>query len=303
MKITIGSRGSKLALWQAEWLQKKLSPAGHQVEIKVIKTTGDKLADVQFSTAGTKGVFIREIEEALADGKIDLAVHSLKDLPTEQPAGLHIIATPQREDPRDAFITSQGRRWEELPSGSRVGTGSLRRQTQLRALRADLELVPIRGNVDTRLKKLDRGDYDALVLATAGLNRLGLAQRVIEYFSIDQVCPAVGQGALAIEIRIDNEKIERAVKPLDHDPTHQAVRAERALLRCLGGGCAVPIAAHAHGERDSLRLLGVVASLDGAKILRARASGSANEPENLGASVAQDLLRQGARSLLHEYDR
>ncbi len=298
MKIVIGSRGSALARWQATWVEDRLVAAGFQVEIKIIKTTGDKLATASLTESGTKGLFIKEIEEALTAEAVDLAVHSLKDLPTEQPEGLYVASVPQREDARDVFISRTGSRLAELPPGSHVGTSSLRRQAQLRWLRFDLEIIPLRGNLDTRLRKLDRGEYDALVLAAAGIRRLGLAGRITEYFAIEQMCPAVGQGALAIEIRQGDEKIERAVKPLDHPVTHCAVRAERATLRELGGGCQVPIAAHACAEGDQIRLLGVVPSLGGSKVLRATAVGSMDDPESLGATVGRDLLRQGARALL-----
>ncbi len=285
-------------MWQAAWVKDRLIAAGYQVEIKIIKTTGDKLANVPLTQSGTKGLFIKEIEEALAQGSIDLAVHSLKDLPTEQPVGLYVTAVPEREDARDVFISRNGQPLASLPAASRVGTSSLRRQAQLRILRRDLEVVPLRGNLDTRLKKLDRGECDALVLAAAGLARLGLAERVTSYFAIDQMCPAVGQGALAIEIRQGDQRIERAVEPLDHAATHQAVRAERATLRRLGGGCQVPIAAHAVADGRGLRLLGVVASTDADEVVRASAVGSTDDPEGLGAIVAQDLLRQGARTIL-----
>lgn len=303
MRIIIGSRGSALALWQASWVKDQLTRGGYEVEIKIIKTTGDKLANVTLIQSGTKGLFIKEIEEALAAGEIDIAAHSLKDLPTEQPGGLYVAAVPPREDARDVWISQSGQHWSELPSGSRVGTSSLRRQTQLLALRPDLKLLPLRGNVDTRLKKLDRGECDALVLAAAGLHRLGVGQRITAYFAVEELCPAVGQGALAIETRTGDERIERAVKPLDHLATHRAVLAERALLRCLGGGCQVPIAGHAFVQGDQLQLIGLVASVDGARIVRSQAVGSADDPRDLGASVARDLLKQGARSLLNSHRR
>ncbi len=287
-------------MWQAAWVRDRLLAAGHQVEIKIIKTTGDKLANVPLTQSGTKGLFIKEIEEALTEGSIHLAVHSLKDLPTEQPEGLYVAAVPEREDARDVFISRNGQPLASLSAGSRVATSSLRRQAQLRMLRRDLKVVPLRGNLDTRLKKLDRGECDALVLAAAGLARLGLAERVTSTFAIDQMCPAVGQGALAIEIRRGDQRIERAVEPLDHGATHQAVRAERATLRRLGGGCQVPIAAYAVADGHGLRLLGVVASTDGDEVIRASAGGSTDDPEGLGAIVAQDLLRQGARAILRE---
>lgn len=298
MKIVIGSRGSKLALWQAHWGKQRLEAVGYEIEIKIIKTTGDKCAEVPLTQSGTKGLFIKEIEEALLAGQVDLAVHSLKDLPTEQPEGLYVAAVPEREDPRDVFISKDGTALSQFSPGARIGTSSLRRQTQLRRLRPHLEIVPLRGNIDSRLKKLDRGDCDALVLAAAGVRRLGFESRITHYFSHDEICPAVGQGALAIELRRDDAKILAAVRPLDHYPTHQAVRAERAALRELGGGCQLPIAAYASHDGDRLRLLGVVASSDGAKIIRASAMGANQNPEELGARVAQDLLKQGARSIL-----
>jgi hydroxymethylbilane synthase len=310
MRLIIGSRGSKLALWQTHWVRDQLAAAGYKVEIRIIKTTGDKLQAVALgepltasmaqtvTEAGSKGLFIKEIEEALLTGEIDVAVHSLKDLPTDQPAGLALGAVPQREDARDVFIARNGLPLESLPSGARVATSSLRRQTQLRALRPDLVCVAMRGNLDTRLRKLERGDCEALVLAAAGVHRLGLTDRITSYFSIDQMCPAVGQGALGIEIRADDPGASEAVAPLDQLATHLAVRAERAVLRRLGGGCQVPIAAHAKVEDHSLRLQGLVANLDGMQVIRARTMGPASAPEALGAAVAEDLFRQGAREIL-----
>jgi hydroxymethylbilane synthase len=298
MKVIIGSRGSQLALWQANWVKDWLATAGLEVEIRIIKTTGDKLQNVPLSLSGTKGLFIKEIEEALTAGEVDLAVHSMKDLPTEPPSGLVVAAVPQREDARDVLIARDGKQFAQLPAGARVGTGSVRRQAQLRKLRCDLELVPMRGNLDTRLRKLARGDCDALVLAAAGVHRLGLRGRITEYFALNQMCPAVGQGALALEIRQTDKRLERTVKPLDHAPTHLAVRAERALLHHLGGGCQVPIAAHATPEDERLSLLALVASLDGSALIHARASGPISDPEALGARVASDLLDRGAHAIL-----
>jgi hydroxymethylbilane synthase len=298
MKIVIGTRGSQLALWQAGWVRDQLAACGHEVEIKIIKTTGDKLPHLPLTQSGTKGLFIKEIEEALAAGDVSLAVHSLKDLPTTQPAGLRIAAVPPREDARDVLISKDGRGFRDLPSGSRLGTSSLRRQAQLRRLHADLEIVALRGNLDTRLRKLERGECDAIVVAAAGVHRLGFRQRVTEYFSADQMCPAVGQGALAIEIREGDGAIARAVEPLDDAATHQAIRAERATLRHLGGGCQVPIAAHATRDGGMLRLVAIVASVDGARLVRAEAASPATNPEELGKRVAKDLLGQGARAIL-----
>ncbi len=298
MRIIIASRGSQLALWQAHWVKDRLAAAGHELEIKIIKTTGDKLANIPLTQSGTKGLFIKEIEEALMAEEVDLAVHSLKDLPTEQPERLTLAAVPEREDARDVLISKDGRCFSELPSGARVGTSSLRRQSQLRRLRGDLEIVSMRGNLDTRLKKLGRGDCEAVVVAAAGVHRLGLAGRISDYFAPEQLCSAVGQGALAIEIRSDDKRMQKAVAPLDHADTRRAVLAERAMLRHLGGGCQVPIAALATLASDQLRLVGVVANLDGSKVVRASAFGPAGKPEALGAAVARSLLEQGARAVL-----
>ncbi|MFZ0962310.1 MAG: hydroxymethylbilane synthase [Terriglobia bacterium] len=310
MKLTIGSRGSKLALWQAHWVRDQLVAASYEIEIRTIKTTGDKLQAVApgdpllasmaqtVAKAGSKGLFIKEIEEALLAREIDVAVHSLKDLPTEQPAGLALGAVPQREDARDVFIARNGQPLESLAPSAKVATSSLRRQTQLRAMRPDLVYVAMRGNLDTRLRKLERGDTEALVLAAAGVHRLGLSGRITSYFSLEQMCPAVGQGALGIEIRADDSTACEAAARLDDLATHQAVRAERAVLRRLGGGCQVPIAAHAVVEDGQLRLRGLVANLDGSQIIRARTKGSASDPESLGTAVAEDLLRQSAREIL-----
>ena len=310
MNIVIASRGSQLALWQANWVQAQLTAAGHEIAIEIIRTTGDKLQSFppeqplpasiaeSVAEAGTKGLFIKEIEAALLEGRADLAVHSLKDLPTVLPDGLILAAVPPREDARDVFISASGKPFEQLPAGARVGTSSPRRQAQLRWLRHDLELVPMRGNLDTRLRKLEGGDCDALVLAAAGVHRLGLRERITGYFTIDEMCPAVGQGALAIEIRRDDAELERAVTPLDDQATHLAVRAERAMLWRLGGGCQVPIAAHASFEDALLRLRGVVASLDGSRLIRAAAAGSDKDPESLGAAVAEELLERGASEIL-----
>jgi hydroxymethylbilane synthase len=298
MKLIIGTRGSQLALWQTNWVKAQLTAAGHEIEVRVIKTTGDKLENLPLAASGAKGLFIKELEEALVDASVDLAVHSMKDLPTDLPAGLAVVAVPEREDPRDVLISRDSKRYMELPAGARVGTSSLRRQSQLRKLRADLELAPLRGNLDTRLRKLDRGDCDAIVLAAAGVHRLGWRERITQYLSGAEVCPAVGQGALAIEARSNDERVASALRPLDHTPTHFAVRTERALLRHLGGGCQVPIAAHAIVEGGALRLMGVVADLEGTRLIRAAGSGSADAPEALGAQVGEDLLRQGAREIL-----
>src|SRR5690242_15646281 len=231
--LVIASRGSQLALWQAHWVEAQLQQRGHEVCIEIIKTTGDKITDVPLSKVGTKGLFTKEIEEALLDGRADLAVHSLKDLPTDLPEGLMLAAVPEREDPRDAIV---GKRLDELPQGSRVGTSSLRRSAQLRRLRPDLAIESMRGNVDTRLRKLDEGQYDAILLAAAGLKRLGWGDRIAEALPPETMCSAVGQGALAIETLASGKGFE-ACRMLDDAETHAAVSAERGLLGALGGGC------------------------------------------------------------------
>jgi hydroxymethylbilane synthase len=300
MKITIGSRGSSLALWQANWVKDRLAAAGHEIEIAIIKTSGDKLQTAALAASGTKGLFIKEIEEALLAGQVDLAVHSMKDLPTDLPEGLGVGAVPEREDPHDALVSKSGKGIKNLPQGARIGTSSLRRQSQLLAMRSDLQVVPMRGNVDTRLRKLERGDCDALVLAGAGLKRLGFASHITSWFPEDEICPAVGQGALAIEISLKNSDVRDAVATLDHPSTHQAVRAERAMLAALGGGCQLPIAAYAKHGSGKLHLMGVVASPEGTRVIRASASGKPDDPESLGKRVAEELFSQGAGELLSQ---
>jgi len=292
--LVIASRGSALALWQAHWIQGQLAAAGHESRIEIIKTTGDKITDVPLAKVGTKGLFTKEIEEALLDGRADLAVHSLKDLPTELPDGLVLAAVPPREDPRDAMV---GKRLTELERGARVGTSSLRRAAQLRQMRPDLEIVSVRGNVDTRLRKLDEGQFDAILLASAGLKRLGWAERIAEILGPELMCPAVGQGALAIETRPEGAGHD-VCAALDDPETHVAVTAERALLRALGGGCQVPIGAHATVADGRLKLTGIVASPDGAQLIRAVAEGAEADAEALGREVAAELLSQGAREIL-----
>jgi len=292
--LVIASRGSQLALWQAHWVERQLTAAGHECRIEIIKTTGDKITDVPLAKVGSKGLFTKEIEEALLDGRADLAVHSLKDLPTELPPGLVLAAVPEREDPRDAVI---GKRLSELAHGARVGTSSLRRSAQLRKLRPDLTIESVRGNLDTRLRKLDEGQYDAILLAAAGLQRLGWGDRIAEILPAAIMCSAVGQGALAIETRADGPGFD-ACAALDHPASHAAVTAERGVLASLGGGCQVPIGAYATVEGDTVKLLGVVASPDGSEIIRAESSGPVAEAEALGRRLGGTLLEQGARQIL-----
>jgi hydroxymethylbilane synthase len=289
--LVIASRGSQLALWQARWVAAQLTAAGHPCRIEIVKTTGDKITDVPLAKVGTKGLFTKEIEEALLDGRADLAVHSLKDLPTELPEGLVLAAVPEREDPRDAVV---GRKLADLPRGAKVGTSSLRRAAQLRQLRPDLQVESVRGNLDTRLRKLDEGQYDAILLAAAGLKRLGWGDRIAEILPPEQMCPAVGQGALAIETRAGFEKVAM----LDHADTHTAVVAERGVLAALGGGCQVPIGAYATVAQGRVRVLAIVAAPDGTQIIRAEGEGEAADAAEIGARLAADLLQRGAREIL-----
>src|SRR5215475_6135037 len=269
--LRIGSRGSQLALWQANHVAGLLRGRGHAVEIEIIKTTGDKITDVALAKVGTKGMFTKEIEEALADKRVDLAVHSLKDVPTELAPQFELAAIMKREDPRDAFISVKYASLDELPQGAKVGTSSLRRQCQLKALRPDLEIFPLRGNVDTRLRKLESGEYAAIILAAAGVHRLGLDQYVRSRISAEVMCPAVGQGALAIEARRDDAQAGRHLSFLNHAETREAIECERALLGGLGGGCQVPIGAYAEKRGGGLLLRAMVGRPDGSEILREQA--------------------------------
>lgn len=300
--LRIGSRGSQLALWQANHVAGLLRARGHAIEIEIIKTTGDKILDVALAKVGTKGMFTKEIEEALAAGRVDLAVHSTKDVPTELSPEFELVAIMEREDPRDAFISVKYATLEELPHGARVGTSSLRRQCQLKAERPDLEIIPLRGNVDTRMRKLDSGEYDAIILAAAGVHRLGLdsgKDKHVRYrIPPDVMCPAVGQGALAIEIRRDDQATRSLVQFLDHTETRAAIVCERALLGSLGGGCQVPIGAFAEKRGGQLHLRAMVGRPDGTEVLREEASGA--DPRELGRTTAQALLQRGADRILSD---
>jgi hydroxymethylbilane synthase len=296
MRLRIGSRGSQLALWQANHIAAQLRGQNHQVEIEIIHTTGDKIIDVPLAKVGAKGMFTKEIEEALAAGRVDLAVHSLKDLPTELSAEFEIAAIPPREDPRDAFCSVRYSSLQELPQGARVGTSSLRREAQLKALRPDLMVHPLRGNVDTRLRKLEGGDYDAVILACAGLRRLGKAGAVRQVMDIEVMCPAAGQGALAIEVRAGDSTVRDALAFLDEVAAHAETDCERALLQKMGGGCQVPIGANAKLAEGMLHLEAVVASPDGKSVLRESLSGA--EPIALGELAAGRLLERGGSSIL-----
>lgn len=293
--IIIGSRGSHLALWQARHIAGCLAELGAETRIEIIKTTGDRILDVPLAKVGGKGLFTKEIDEALLDGSIDIAVHSLKDVPSELPAGLTLSAIPEREDPRDALI---GRPLAELGEGSKVGTSSLRRSAQLLALQRGIVTETLRGNVDTRLRKLDEGQYDAILLAAAGLRRLGWANRICETIPVEIMCPAVGQGALAIETRDDGLEAQKFVRRLDHETTRIAVTAERALLATLEGGCQVPIGGHAHVSGREVQLLAIVASPDGSRVVRGERTG--DDPRRVGEELGREMLERGAREILKD---
>lgn len=304
-KLIIGTRGSLLALWQTNWVKAQLEQhhANLQVEVRIISTKGDRVLDVSLPKLGEqgKGLFTKELEDAMFANEIDLAVHSLKDLPTELPEGLCLGAICEREDVRDAFVARSGiASFAGLPVGAKVGTSSLRREAQIRALRPDLEILPIRGNVDTRLRKLDSGEYDAIILAAAGLRRLDYGNRITEYLNADIMLSAVGQGALGIETRADDERVNGLLKALEHMPTKLACLAERAFLKGLGGGCLVPIAAYGKIIDDSLQLDGLVAKPDGSEIVRASLMAESTEAEVLGGRLADELLQRGAKRLLED---
>jgi hydroxymethylbilane synthase len=330
-KLRIGSRGSQLALWQSNHISALLRVRGHEVEIEIIHTTGDKITDVALAMVGTKGMFTKEIEEALAAGRVDLAVHSLKDLPTELPPGFEIAAITERQDPRDAFCSRHYMKVEDLPQGARVGTSSLRRQAQLKAIRHDLDIHPLRGNVDTRLRKLEQGEYDAIILAASGLKRLGKTELIKQIIPAEIMCPAAGQGALGIEIRLGDSATRRHLEFLNDPAARASTTCERALLNRLGGGCQVPIGAfaevrassvpHAKPQTDReghdfsravnaadtepalaaegrLHLEAIVADPDGSKLLRESRDGSLNDPAVLGNAVGDTLLSRGGDKIL-----
>ena len=301
--IRIGSRGSALARWQADHIAAELRHRGHEVEIEILVTTGDRVQHAPFMQVGAKGMFTKEIEEALIDDRIDLAVHSLKDLPTELSEHFVIAAIPPRADPRDAFVSVQYENFSALPQGAKVGTSSLRRQAQLRALGADLMVCELRGNVDTRLRKLQEGQYEAIVLAAAGLDRLGLTASVKQLFSSQQMCPAAGQGALAIECRTKDKVTRDIVAALDDAPTRFAVTAERSTLATLGGGCHLPVGVYCTSVGQGWTITGVVARPDGAQVVRETMELHAERkgrisPEDAGRTLANRLLQRGAGKFL-----
>lgn len=323
-KISIGTRGSKLALWQAECIKSLLKKQHPDLEVHLIKikTTGDMILDVPLAQVGGKGLFVKEIEEAILRNVIDIAVHSMKDVPTDFPAGLHLSAICEREDPRDAFICQvlnsrfKVPSFKDLSRGARIGTSSLRRSSQLLNMRPDLQITQLRGNLDTRMRKLDEGQFDAIILAVAGVKRLGLQNRITEILPFEVSLPAIGQGAIGIECRVDDEIINKIVGALNHKETSIAVRTERAFLKRLEGGCQVPIAAYARieraaegkGQKDPLLMThhsllvvdGLVGSIDGKRLVRGRIEGKPEDHELLGIRLAEDLLSRGAGEILAE---
>jgi len=301
--LRIATRESQLALWQAEYVKRELQSAHPGLEVELIGMTsrGDQILDAPLAKVGGKGLFVKELETALLEGEADIAVHSMKDVPMEFPAGLGLEVICPREDPSDALVSNRYKHFDELPPSAVVGTSSLRRECQLRAIRPDLEVSFLRGNVNTRLRKLDEGQYDAIILASAGLIRLGMGERICQGLPLSQSLPAGGQGAVGIEARLDDADTGALLQPLHHRVTAQCVLAERALNTRLQGGCQVPIAAFAQYLDDQpgqLWLRGLVGRADGSEILRAEATGADDAPEDLGIAVAEDLLGQGAGELL-----
>ena len=300
--LILGTRGSKLALQQSQWFQSRLHEVAPHVAVTLrkIQTSGDKIVDVPLAKIGGKGLFVKEIEEALLAGEIDLAVHSMKDVPAQLPDGLEILCVPPREDARDALISRDGCRFKDLPQGARIGTASLRRQSQLLNARPDLRIEMLRGNLDTRLRKLKDGQFDAIVLAAAGLHRLAWAQEITEYLDPIISLPAIGQGALGIEGRSEDGFVRSILERLNDPPTGLTVSAERAFLNRLEGGCQVPIAAHATLSDGQLALDGLVASVDGKTIIRDEIRGKSEEAHALGVRLAERLLARGGDKILRE---
>ncbi len=298
--IRIATRKSPLAMWQAEYVRDRLMEAhpGLQVELLGMTTQGDKILDSPLAKIGGKGLFVKELEVRMLEGGADIAVHSMKDVPVEFPEGLHLSVICEREDPRDAFVSNNFKSLDELPQGARVGTSSMRRQCQLRAIRPDLKILDLRGNVNTRLKKLDDDEYDAIILAAAGLIRLGFNDRITQFIETDTSLPAIGQGAVGIECRSDDPRVNELLAPLNDADTHTRVLAERAMNNRLEGGCQVPIAGHAVLDGDTLTLRGLVGQPDGSEIVRGEISGPRAEAEKMGVQLADDLLSRGAKEIL-----
>jgi len=301
-ELRIGTRGSQLALYQANWVKEKLIQAHPYLKVTLIKikTTGDRIQDAPLAKIGGKGLFVKEIEEALIHRGIDLAVHSIKDVPTELPKGLHLSAITKREDPRDVFISKDGTLLKNLPQGAKIGTSSLRRQAQLLHFRDDFEMIPLRGNLDTRLKKLKTMNLDGIILAYAGVKRLGLEERITEIIPTEISLPAIGQGALGIETRMEDEEVEKQIRFLNDPPSAIAISSERAFLKKLGGGCQVPIAAFGQIVGSTLQIDGMVGTIDGKRLVRHRVEGSIEEAESLGIELAEILMNKGAEEILEE---
>ncbi|MBW2146101.1 MAG: hydroxymethylbilane synthase [Deltaproteobacteria bacterium] len=300
--VKLGTRGSQLALAQSRWVKERLEASwpGLRVDLVSIRTRGDKIQDVPLYRVGGKGLFLKEIEEALLRKEIDLAVHSVKDIPADLPSGLYLAAIPEREDPRDVLVSRCGLPLEELPPRARVGTSSLRRQAQLMAMRPDLQVCALRGNVDTRLRKLEEAQLDALILASAGLRRLGLLDRATQFLDPEVMIPAIGQGALGLECRMDDPETNRLIRPLDHGPSSCTVAAERAFLRRLEGGCQVPVAANALLNNENLFIRALVGSTDGKRVIRGQRNSEPSMAEPTGKALAEELLERGAEDILRE---
>ena len=301
-QIRLGTRASALALWQAEWVKSELEKKypGMTVTLTKIKTTGDKILDVPLAKVGGKGLFVKEIEEAMLAGEIDIAVHSMKDVPTFFPDGLHLSCITEREDVRDALLSRNKVKFSDLPKGANIGTSSLRRQAQIMSLRPDFVIHQLRGNVGTRLQKLKDGKFDAIILAAAGVKRLGLTEHVTEYLPPELSLPAIGQGALGIECRIDDRELNDMISFFNHADSRTCVMGERALLRRLEGGCQVPIACYGQMKSGKLHLVGLVGSVDGKRIIKDSIEGAPDKAEKLGVTLAEKLLSMGADVILRE---
>lgn len=301
-EIKIGTRASLLAVTQSTWVKEQIEKhnPGTKVELVKIVTKGDKILDAPLAKVGGKGLFVKELEDALLDGRADLAVHSMKDVPAELPEGLHLGVVTKRENPVDAFISNKYGNVDELPQGAVVGTSSLRRKSQLASIRPDLKIVDLRGNLDTRLRKLDEGQFDAIVVATAGMNRLGMSERITSFFTPEIMLPAIGQGALGLELRIDDQDLLDGISFLNHPFTASAVEAERAFLLTLEGGCQVPIGGYAVADDKKVTLTGLIASVDGKQILKEDISGTPETAKEIGTRLAEKLLGMGGREILDE---
>ncbi len=301
-ELRIGTRGSQLALYQANWVREKLIEAhlGLTVTLIKIKTTGDKIQDVPLAKMGGKGLFVKEIEDALLRKEIDIAVHSMKDVPAELPDGLEIGAVPEREDPRDVLISRDGGKIEDMPTGARIGTGSLRRGFQLQHLFPGMEIVPLRGNLDTRIRKIQTENLDGIIVAAAGMRRMGWADRISQFIPVEIMLPPVGQGVLAIESRKDDEETRNVLSFLNHPQTWVEVSAERAFLKRLGGGCHLPIAAYGVKKGDGLTITGLLGSLDGRVMIKDEVKGHSRDAGELGLALAERILSKGGQAILEE---